>query len=746
MEITDITSRKDFTKSQGEQKGRLAYWAAEMESAQKRLRSWHKQADKIDNRYVDRKKDDNGRLLDSSRAGFSLNIFHSNVTTLNSMLYGALPKVDVSRKFADSQDDAARVAAEMMERLLNADISENGQDYDSVLRSALLDRLVPGLGCARVRYEFTSQTSTDAFGNESEQVTNETAPVEYYHWRDLLWGWGRNFSEIPWLAYRSYLDKDEAAKRFTKEVADTLAYKKQEIGTKEGEDIDSEADSPWMKAEIWEIWDKKKKQVVWYSKGADKLLDTKPDPLKLTRFFPSPGFFMANPTTSIYIPTPDYYLSQDLYNEIDLLQTRISILTTAVKAVGVYDASAEGVQRIFTEGSDNTLIPVENWALFAEKGGLQGQIDWVPIQDVTNALDKLIMIRDQTIALLQQTSGMADIMRGDLNNQYEGVGQSQIKAKFGSVRIQAMQDDFAKFASELMQIKAEIIAIHFDPQRIVAASNMSASLDAELIPQAMQLLKNPEQSKLRVTIRPESVAMTDFAQLQNERVAYMNSLATFLQSAAPLIQEKPEAEPYLLHMLQWGLAGFKGASEIEGVLDKAIDASIKALKDKEGKEDDNPEAAQEKAKQQGEMQKIQAKAQADMQIRAQDLEADMQTDQAQHQQKMAEIQATMQANLAGIQAKASADIEVELIQSQANLQQKQGETQAEFEKDAKGMALELEKASAEHQMELEGKVTDFNLNATQAERDSTLKQKEAKASAKAKSNDSKSVDKGNKDV
>jgi len=136
-------------------------------------------------------------------------------------------------------------------------------------------------------------------------------------------------------------------------------------------------------------------------------------------------------------------MAEDQYNEIDLLQTRISILTEAVKAVGVYDKNADGVQRMFTEGTDNTLIPVDSWAAFSENGGLRGAVDWMPIEAVTNAIDRLTALRNDSIELLQQITGMADVMRGQLQNQYEGVGQTKQKAKFGSVRVQALQQQFA---------------------------------------------------------------------------------------------------------------------------------------------------------------------------------------------------------------------------------------------------------------------------------------------------------------
>jgi hypothetical protein len=143
-----------------------------------------------------------------------INLFHSNVTTLMSMLYGNVPQVDVSRRYADADDDVGRVAAEMMERLLNNDISENGEEINAVLRSTLQDRLLPGLGCARVRYEAefeqvevevavqkegAEQPETVFEMQTEERLVFEDAPCDYYYWRDVLWSWARNWSELTWL-------------------------------------------------------------------------------------------------------------------------------------------------------------------------------------------------------------------------------------------------------------------------------------------------------------------------------------------------------------------------------------------------------------------------------------------------------------------------------------------------------------------------------------------------------------------
>ena len=677
-----IESKSDFKDTP---RGNYQFWQQELAACSQRLAKWLKLGDKVVNLYLDSRADIQGEH------GFKLNLFYSNITTLNALMYGNLPTVDVSRRYADSNDDVARVAAETMERLLNADIAENGDQYDAVLHGVLQDRLLPGLGCARVRYEMESEE--DEMG--VEQVTYEAAPIEYYHWRDVKWSWGRSFSDLTWISYKNYITKDEATERFGEDVAGKLQYKKQMVANEDEGEQDPDMESAWLKAEIEEIWDKASRQVIWISLGYDKVLDTKEDPLGLNGFFPSPPFFMANATTSLYHPTPDYKMSQDLYNEIDVLQTRIAILTEAVKAVGVYDKAAEGIERMYSEGVDNELIPVDNWALFAEKGGIKGAVDWVPIDAVTNALEKLVMLRDQTVALLQQVTGMSDIMQGGLQNQYEGVGQSQIKAKFGSIRIQQMQEEFAYFASGLLQIKAEVIARHFDPRTIAAQSNMQMSFDAELLPQAIELIKNPETARLKVAIRPESVAMTDFAQLQSERTGYITAISTFMQSAGPLMDSDPSAKPFLLQLLQWGLAGFKGSSDIESVIDKAIEASQRAEQEEQ---QPDPVMQVEQMKLQGEMQKIEAKKMADLEVRQADLQSDVQT-----------IQATSQAKLTELQAKTQAGIMEEQAQSQINMDQQRAGVEAEAQKERLNAQNQAFVAQQEQQLDMEKRAFEAQL-------------------------------------
>jgi len=672
-----IKSRKDFNN---DSKGQAEYWEAEISSSEKRLRDFCAEGTKIDEKYKGGKRKGPADMV-GKRSNFRLNLFHSNTITLMSMLYGNLPKIEVSRRYSDPNDDVGRVAAHIMERLLNNDVQDNSETYNSVLKAVLQDRLLPGLGVGRVRYEF------------DEGTDEESAPLEYFHWRDVCWGWARTWADIPWIAYRSYLNKDECTERFGAEVAEKLQYSTQ-MSTEKEELSGEEHKSAWQTAAIWEIWDKTTKKVCWWSPGYEYILESSKDFLKVRDFYPSPRFMVANQTTSVYIPTSDYHLAQDLYNELDVLQTRISIITQAVKVVGVYNQGAAELQRVFNEGTDNDLIPVDNWALFAEKGGIKGQIDWVPIKDVVEALGRLREVRDETIKLLQQVTGMSDIMRGELGGQYEGVGQSRMKVEWGSVRIQALQDEFATFASNLCQLKAEIIGIHYSAEKIAHLAHVESfqEADQEFVPAAIELLKQPRQARLQIVIRPESMAMVDYAQMKQERTEYLRALGDFLASATPLMEAEPGTTPFVLQLMQWGLAGFKGSKEIEGVVDRAIQTVTEALQEQDPNA--NPEADRqeqadalshqnalelEEIKHQNAMEQITSKANADNQERQAELVADLRV-----------IQEELNATLREIREKLAADLQKEAVSSQINVEQDQAGAVAEVEKDVAAAALEIE--------------------------------------------------------
>ena len=548
-------------------------WAMEIEASEKSLTKFHDDAKRINRRYLDKRDQDYGK--DESK----VNLFWSTSKVLLSMLYARPPKADVSRAFMDAEDDQARVAGVIMQRILNRGFDDNVSQFDAAVRQGIEDNLTVGLGQVWARYEVKTVTDytepvidplTGAEiepAQEYERIVDEDAPVDYVHWGDFFWSPARTWAEVRWVARRVYMTKDKLRERFGDEIANAVPMiqnDKRDTGEKGAMQY-----NPWAHAQVFEIWCKDSKKVYWYAKGAPTILDYKEDPLDLDGFFPCPKPLAANVTSEDFMPRADYIFAQDQFQELDEINTRITWLTRAAKVVGVYDKAADGIQRMFNQASENQLIPVDNWAMFAERGGIKGTVDWVPIEAIVNAIDRLRQYRQDKVMQIYEVLGVSDIMRGSSRASETATAQ-QIKAQFGSTRVQLMQFYIADWISQALRIKAEIICKHWQPETMVRRSNIDRTPDAPIAMAAIQLLKDEALAQYRINIEADSMAALDWAAERDSAVQFMSGLGAFISQVSPMVQSTPEAGPYLLRLLQWSISKFRVAKEIEGVLDQAI--------------------------------------------------------------------------------------------------------------------------------------------------------------------------------
>jgi hypothetical protein len=623
-------------------------WNKEIEAAGKEVLKWHDDSKKINKRYLDQR---DGFESAESR----VNLFWSTIETMKASLYARPPKADVARSNYDAEDDGARVAATMLERILNSGLEEDGSDFDAALRHGISDWLIVGLGQLWFRYEVeTEMVMVPAIVHphsleeiepaaEFEKITSEEVQTDYIYWGDFFWSPARTWEEVRWVGRRTYLVKEKAEKRFGKVIAAQLNYAKKPK-TKEGGHDGLPQNEPWDRAEVFEIWSKDDKKVYWYAKGVDVVLDVKDDPLGLDDFFPCPKPAMMNTTTSNMMPRALYVFAQDQFDELDVINTRIKYLTEACKVTGVYDKSAEGVQKLFTEGVENRLIPVDNWAMFAEKGGIKGQIEFVPIEMIAKAIEYLRMQRGDKTQQIYEVLGISDIMRGSSKASETATAQ-QIKAQFGSTRLQYYQFELARWVRHALRIKAEIIATHFQPDTIVKMSNIQYTSDKEHIPAALEVISQMGMEQYRVNVDADTMAAVDWAQKKEDSADLLNAIGNFVAQMTPVIQGVPGSAPFVLQMMQAMLAGVKGAKAVESILDHAIAAASKPPEPPQPSPEQIAEVENTKAQtmeRQAKAKKLAAETQVlasedphmEMQMRGQEAQQKMQMQGAQAQQKM----------------------------------------------------------------------------------------------------------------
>lgn len=608
--------------AENDKPGSAQKWANSLEFAKREFKDWENRGVKIVKRY----RDERESMFTMEK---KYNILWSNIRTLLPAVYAKKPKSQVERRFKDN-DPVARCASQILERALQFEI-DHYSDYDNALRSSILDRLLPGRGVAWVRYEphyigGMGNPETDDGLQVTEVVENEEAedrqvvdyecsPTDYVYWKDFRCSPARTWEEVTWVARRVYMTKDEGIERFGEDFA-RIPMTHEPIGIKEMKDAGIDV-TELKKGVVWEIWDKPTGKAIWIAEGWPEILDEQDDPLELEGFFPCPKPLFATLTTDSVVPVPDYYQYQDQADELDQVTNRIAKLTEACKVVGVYDASQTGIQRMLQEGVDNVMIPVDTWAAFAERGGVKGAVDFMPLADVIGALQQLYASREQIKQVIYEVTGLSDIIRG-ASVATETATAQQIKSQYASLRLKEMQGDVARFASDLLRIKAQIMCQFYKPETLIQMSGMASSLDAQYIPQALQLLKDQPARNFRIEVATDSLVELDEAGEKQSRLEFMQAASQFLQQAVPAAQSAPELAPLLGEMLMFGVRSFKSGRPLEAAFEEVVQAFQQKP---QGQEKPDPEMEKVKAQQQADqarlqadMQRDQAKAQADMQI------------------------------------------------------------------------------------------------------------------------------------
>lgn len=659
-------------------------------SYEREFKPWETRVEKILKRYRDEKRDNKDRLA-------KFNILWSNVQTLVPATFSKLPKPDVSRRFRD-QDQTGRVAALILERALDFEV-QHYTDYRSSMKQVVYDRFLGGRGTCWARYEphfkaiqkgepgSGAQITEDVDATAvDEQLDYECAPIDYVHWKDFGHSIARTWEEVTVVYRVVYMGEKAVNERFGKKVAKKIPYDatpdELKRASRDGSDIKKQA-------KIYEIWDKEEGCAYWLHKSMPDFLDEREDPLGLQEFFPCPKPLYATLTNESLIPVPDFTLYQDQANSLDTLADRIVGLIEMLQVKGVYDGSADAaLGRLFTEGTNGKLLPVKNWAAFAEKNGLQGQIDVLDLTMVAKALDTAILAFSQSKEEVYEITGISDIIRGQTAASETATAQ-QIKGQYASLRLRSMQDDVARFATDCLQLKAQIMCCKFNPQTLaaIAAAEQLQEADKPAVytmlpgqpdpqtgqpgqPQpmmghdgkpiangpAMVLLvgkerlqdpasesPNPMRS-FRVEVAADTLVQLDESKEKADRMELLTVFGGYLEKAAQVGAMAPQTLPIIVEVGKFVISTFKAGKQIEGAFDQALEqlkaqaakpqpekpdpamVKVEAEKQKMAAEMamDRERFEMEKAKAQEEIARDREKFAAEMQIERERFEAEKQ--------------------------------------------------------------------------------------------------------------------------
>ena len=621
-----LESPEDFGTDPGAAARR---WIAELELAEKDQQAWRTRARKIIQLYR------RARPNEIEVRGRRFALFWSNMETLKPAVLARVPTAVVGRRWKDD-DPVGRVASEVLERALNFTLDT--VDAAEVLTGLRDDFLLVGRGQAWVRYvphlqridpagelEAVAPGGELADGAEPyEIVAWEEAVCDHVNWDDFLHNPARKWAEVRWVARIAYLTRDELIERFGEDLGRAIPLD-HEPADHSGPDDQKDQ---WKKAAIHEIWDKPSRKAVWVSKGyPQQVLDERDDPLGLQGFFPCPRPLLATTGPDSLIPTPDYVFYESQCRDIDELTGRIGKLTDALKLRGFYaagDPAGKDLKLLFDKDT-NELIPVDSWAAFAERGGVGGLVEWVPLDMVVQTIQGCIQARQQLIEDVWQVTGIADIMRGDVDPD-ETATATAAKATWGSSRVRDKQKELARFARDLMRLMAQVIAAKFSPETLAGMTNVqllpspeakallqarlqasarlqqTAALQAQAQAQVhvgmgqpapaplpppgpapallaaptwqevCALLRDNTLRTFRIDVESDSTIEPDDQAEKQRRIEFLEAVGGYVAKSIPAVQLMPQLLPVIAQGLLFLVRGFRVGREMEETIETALEA------------------------------------------------------------------------------------------------------------------------------------------------------------------------------
>ena len=665
-------------------------WKGVIASYDREFKKWDSRVEKLLKKYRD-----DGRVGKDS--GTKFNILWANVNTLVPAVFAKLPKPDVSRRFRDN-DPVGRVASLILERALEYE-TEHYPDYYATMRQCVYDRFLGGRGTSWVRYEphmraVAQKQPTDGVGatedidEPGEELDYECSPVDYVAWKDFGHTVARTWEEVGQVWRWVYMRMPAKVERFGEELAAKIP---KDAPPKEGRNKqEMSADNEQEDGSyICELWDKNTKKAFWFSKSYPDILDERDDPLGLEGFFPCPKPLYATLTNETLVPVPDFTMYQDQARTLDTLADRISGLCNMLQVKGVYDDSVPVLARIFTEGENGNLLPAKNWAAFAEKNGLAGTIDIVDLKPIYEALKGAYEAMAQVLNQIYDLTGLSDIIRGQSEANETATAQ-RIKGQYASLRLKSLQFDVAKFAGEMLQLKAQVICGQFAPQTIATMAGVDQLSDADkpLVPQALALLvgqermtnpnapqgPNPMRS-FRIEVNADTMVQMDEDAEKDRRIEFIAAQGAFMEKALPMAQATPVILPLIAALWKFSVGAFKVGKTLEGEFDAVIEAAKKQAANPQPKQDPEMErvkadAAAQQARAQADMQIQQQKAQTDLMAQKQKMEMDFALKQQEMamEAKMAEREASFMEVFEKFKAELQAQTQVKVAQITADAQ------------------------------------------------------------------------------
>ncbi len=632
------------------------YWKLEIELASANERKWRDRARKVLDRYSDEKRDGNS-------GDYQFNILYANTEILKSAVYQTLPKPDVRRRFKDKEvDPQSREIARLIERSLS--YCMDSYDVIAELDAARDDHLLVGRGFLRVDYEpeivtldpepepvqaiplgfdedleeiteyrsvrgdvvepeFMPDGMPYVMGEPQDELVYQTVKISHVPWDDVRFlGGAKRWSDVSAIAIRHRMTRDELIENFEGKGKD-IPLTQERRGIDKDDNRGEQYQELLRRAIVWEIWDKTNRERVWVAEGMDTIIEVEDDPYGLENFFPFTKPWYSIPRNDTLVPVPEFTVYQDQAEELDNITQRINKLTDALRVRGLYDGTFKNELSQLETARDNQWISIDNFAAMMDKGGLNNVVMELDVSIYAQVLAQLYQQREAIKQTIYEINGISDILRGASDPRDKATTQN-IKAQFGSMRIDARTRGFNQMMREAFRIKAELIVEHFEPEIL------SKMTGVQVNQQMMDVMRDDRLRSYAVDIETDSTAAMDAETEKRQRTEYLTAAMGLIEKMAPMVQMGVMPIDTAKEFILFGLGAFKTGRQLEDAINQ-----MQAPQQQQGPSPEEQKLQLEQKKLQMQQQAQQAKVQADIQAQQTKTQAQMALKQQEAQHDMA---------------------------------------------------------------------------------------------------------------
>lgn len=456
-------------------------WKLELKLADKREKKWREKAKAIYEKYTPESPETN-----------SFNILWTNTETLRQSVYNSLPQPDVRRRYQD-EDPLGRAVGSVLTRAL--EFCQDTYDFDKVLQDDVLSMLLAGRAVSRVRYVPDIRTEpreegADPEADQYESIAWEQTICERVQYDDFrILGAAKTWDEVTAIAFRHRFTRDDCIDKFGDDIGRRIT-----LDAAADEDVknDNMCADLFKTAEIWEIWNKDDKRVIWICQTYPVPCKEQDDPLELSGFFPVPRPLYAIQNDSSLIPACLYTQYEQQARELNKISTRINKLVEGLRARGIYDSTLSELGQLMKSG-DNELTPSQNVTALLDRGGLEKAIWMMPIDMAAKVIAELYAQRDATKQIIYEITGISDIMRS-ASDPNETFGAQKIKTQWGTQRLQRLQKEVQRYIRDLVRLKAEVISEKFQVETLEQMTLVQLPHQADVDAQMQQAQAQYQQA------------------------------------------------------------------------------------------------------------------------------------------------------------------------------------------------------------------------------------------------------------